>query len=71
MPDPEGNNLTPERVASIILTEDETRFITNLRIQAKRNPYAKLAVLIQVHDGEVQYGTLCLGAAPDTSTIRL
>jgi len=64
-------NLTPEETGGIILTDDETRFITNLRIQAKRNPYAKLAVIIQVHDGEVQYGTLCLGAAPDTSTIRL
>lgn len=67
----EENNLTPEETGGIILTDDEARFIRNLRIQAKRNPYAKLAVIIQVHDGAVQYGTLCLGAAPDTSTIRL
>jgi len=65
------NNLTPEETGRIIPTDDEARFITNLRIQAKRNPHAKLAVLIQVHDGAIHYGTLCLGAAPDTSTIRL
>ena len=64
-------NLTSEETEGIILSDNEKRILTNLRVQAERNPHAKLAVLFTVHDGELQYGTLCLGAAPDISTIRL
>lgn len=67
----EEKNLTPEEIEGIILTDDEERFIRNFRIQAKRNPHAKLAVIIQTHDGELQYGTLCLDVAPHCSQIRL
>lgn len=71
MADEAENNLTPEETGDIIPTDNERRFLANLRVQAKRNPHALLAVLIQIHDGEVHHGTLCLGAAPNCSTIRL
>lgn len=65
------NNLTSEEIEGIILTEDETRIITNLRRYAEMYPHSELAVLFQVHDGKLKYGTLCLGLTPNTSTIRL
>lgn len=61
-------NLTPEETGGIILTEDETRIITNLRRYAEMYPHSELAVLFQVHNGELKHGTLCLGK---NTTIRL
>lgn len=65
------NNLTENGSSSMIVSDNEKRILTNLRVQAERNPHAQLAVLFQVHDGKLHYGTLCLGVAPNTSTIRL
>lgn len=62
------NNLTPEEAGGIILTEDETRIITNLRRYAEMYPHSELAVLFQVHNAELKHGTLCLGK---NTTIRL
>lgn len=62
------NNLTSEEDEGIILTDDETRIITNLRRYAEMYPHSELAVLFQVHDGELKHGTLCLGK---NTTIRL
>ena len=71
MADEAEKNLTEDKSSSMIVTDNEKRILTNLRIQAERNPHALLAVLFQVHDGKVHHGTLCLGAAPNCSTIRL
>lgn len=71
MSDPEENNLTEEETGGIILSEDETRIVTNLRRYAEMYPHSELAVLFQVHNAELKYGTLCLGVAPNASTIRL
>jgi hypothetical protein len=71
MTDPEEKNLTDVPDEDIILTTDESRIIGNLRTYAKLYPHSELAVLIKVHDGQIKHGTLCLGAAPRTSTIRL
>jgi len=71
MSDGEENNLTEAETEGIILSDDETRIITNLRRYAGMYPHSELAVLFQVHNAELKYGTLCLGVAPHTSTIRL
>ena len=62
------NNLTPGENSDIIPTEDEKRILTNLRRYAKMYPHSELAVLFKVHDGLIQYGTLCLGVG---SNMRL
>lgn len=61
-------NLTSEEDSSIILTEDETRIITNLRRYAEMYPHSELAVLFTVHNAKLKHGTLCLGK---NTTIRL
>lgn len=67
----ENKSLTKLSDSDIILTDNEKRIIENLRKQAESNPHSQLAVLFQVHNGLVQYGTLCLGVAPNCSKIRL
>jgi len=51
-----------------ILTADEKRIITNLRRYAKMYPNSQLAILFQVHNGELKHCTLCLGS---NTTIRI
>jgi len=62
------NNLTVQRESVIILSEDEKRIITNLRRYAGMYQFSELAILFQVHDGKLKYGTLCFGSK---TTIRI
>ncbi|NVL90736.1 MAG: hypothetical protein HWN69_07055 [Desulfobacterales bacterium] len=64
----EKKPLTCKDDSDIMPTTDEKRIIKNMRRYAKMYPHSQLAVLFQVHDGELKHGTLCLGS---NTTIRI